>query len=194
MIAWIKDAADAVYEDLKNDLNTQTVPAAYKDRIARIISRAESKARSAAQAEIPESLRREESFAPAWERWLKFRREKSGGKKLPFSTQEVQLAKLEKWGAAKSVASINQSIDAGWTGLFEPKSGIPAKARVLPPQDDYWKQQADMLIATIKRGGIEWGKYHRWALNCLSQAPSKGDAINYICDGMGKDNFDKLAL
>lgn len=58
-------------------------------------------------------------FLEAWGRWEKHRREIR--KRLTPSTTQKQLAKLAAMGSADAAASINQSIEQGWTGLFELK-------------------------------------------------------------------------
>jgi hypothetical protein len=62
-----------------------------------------------------------EAFRAAYARWAAFRREKRQA--LKPSTVELQLKKLAAWGEAGAVASIEQSITQGWTGLFDPPAG-----------------------------------------------------------------------
>jgi len=76
---------------------------------------------------FPEKLRTPE-FSEAWQSWIQFRREIK--KKLTPSTITKQLTKLDAWGSAKAVRSIDASIGNGWQGLFDPDSkngkAIPA--------------------------------------------------------------------
>lgn len=67
---------------------------------------------------LPEVLRTD-GFREAWRRWAVHRTEIR--KKLTPSTTASQLKKLAKWGETVAVASIEQSIENGYTGLFEPK-------------------------------------------------------------------------
>ncbi len=64
------------------------------------------------------------SFIKAWQKWEQYRREK----KLTKWTESTLIAKakiFEKWGEAKTIQSIEQSIANGWQGLFEPKGDNP---------------------------------------------------------------------
>jgi hypothetical protein len=67
---------------------------------------------------LPENLQNPD-FVEAWDRWRTFRKEIK--KKLTPSTEKAQLKKLSGWGAADAIESIEQSIEHGWQGLFEPK-------------------------------------------------------------------------
>lgn len=60
-----------------------------------------------------------ERFAEVWEDWKTFRKEK----KCPLtpSTIKGQFKKFSKWGERVSIQAIEQSIENGWQGLFEPK-------------------------------------------------------------------------
>lgn len=59
------------------------------------------------------------SFRAAWGEWAKHRREIH--KSLTETTCTKQLRQLEGFGLAGALASIEQSITAGWVGLFAPK-------------------------------------------------------------------------
>lgn len=80
----------------------------------------EQKKRTVAEApeELPANLQNPD-FVAAWERWQAYRKEAK--KKLTPSTAKAQLKKLSEWGAADAIESIEQSIEHGWQGLFEPK-------------------------------------------------------------------------
>lgn len=64
------------------------------------------------------------AFTNAWKKWLAYRSER----KLAKWTESTLVAKakiFEKWGEAKTIQSIEQSIANGWQGLFEPKGDNP---------------------------------------------------------------------
>ena len=69
---------------------------------------------------LPEELDTPD-FRKAWSEWTEYRRESK--KKLTKSTITRQLGSLAKLGEEAAIASIDQSISNGWTGLFEPKGG-----------------------------------------------------------------------
>lgn len=71
--------------------------------------------------ELPLTLRTHPAFVAAFERWIAYRKWKNGNRKLSPETIKAQVSKCEKWGPEKSILSIDQSIDNGWTGLFEVK-------------------------------------------------------------------------
>lgn len=81
--------------------------------------------------EIPLLLNTPE-FKEAWELWQQHRKEIRHS--LTPSTIRLQLKKLEKMGASKAIASINQSVENGYQGLFEPsyKAAIITAACNLP--------------------------------------------------------------
>ena len=68
---------------------------------------------------LPEELDTPD-FRKAWSEWTEYRRESK--KKLTKSTITRQLGSLAKLGEEAAIASIDQSISNGWTGLFEPKA------------------------------------------------------------------------
>ena len=57
-------------------------------------------------------------FAEAWAEWEQYRREAK--KALTKATIKKQLTMLDKLGSEFAIEAINQSIERGWTGLFEP--------------------------------------------------------------------------
>lgn len=75
--------------------------------------------------EIPASLNVPQ-FCELWTEWVLER--KARGKSLTTRAAKMQLATLEAMGPTAAMASIRQSIEKGWTGLFEPKdsNGRPA--------------------------------------------------------------------
>lgn len=76
------------------------------------------KPKADAPDEIPPSLDTPE-FRAAWGDWTAYRRERRN----PMSARTVraQLNKLNQWGPDRAVLAIRQTIEHGWTGLFEPK-------------------------------------------------------------------------
>jgi len=62
-------------------------------------------------------------FAKAWSEWGVFRKEIK--KKLTPSTESKQLKKLGSMTESQAIASIDQSIEKGWAGLFDTDSGLP---------------------------------------------------------------------
>jgi len=78
-----------------------------------------SASRRAAEVELPPGPQ-SAAFKAAWSEWQVYRRELK--KPLTPSTARRQLEDLELLSEERAVATINQSIKAGWTGLFpEPK-------------------------------------------------------------------------
>jgi hypothetical protein len=72
-------------------------------------------------------------FRAAWGEWTAYRRETR--KPLTAATVNRQLASLAKMGHAGAIASIDQSIEHGWAGLFPVKTnGRPAGQRIGPGQ------------------------------------------------------------
>lgn len=61
----------------------------------------------------------------AWQDWLEYR--KGQRKSVKGKTKEMQLRLLQSMTAEQRIASINQSITQGWTGLFEVKKSINNK-------------------------------------------------------------------
>lgn len=87
-----------------------------------------------AEAEVDKKKRREslslpfvsDKFKEAWNEWVNYR--KTIKKKMTEMTMIKQLSTLSKMGEPASIAAINQSIEKGWTGLFEAKNE-PSKAK-----------------------------------------------------------------
>lgn len=75
-----------------------------------------------------------EAFSKAWQSWIDYRKELK--KPLKDATVTAQWKEFTKWGEAKSIASIEQSIKNGWQGLFEPKQVFGASnTNVLTARD-----------------------------------------------------------
>jgi hypothetical protein len=77
----------------------------------------------------------------AWKDWLEYR--KGQRKSVKGRTKEMQLRLLKSLSPEQRIATINQSITQGWTGLFEVKSYQKQK------KNEY---SADLLSAITKIG------------------------------------------
>lgn len=71
-----------------------------------------------ADFELPENLN-DARFISAWVEWIAYRKEIK--KKLTPRSIKLQIKALSSYGISGAIESINQSIQGGWTGLFEPK-------------------------------------------------------------------------
>lgn len=69
------------------------------------------------EIEIPVSLRTD-VFLSTWSEWQTYRKEIK--KAMKPTTMRKQLHKFEKWGPEKSIEAMNEAIEKGWTGFFEP--------------------------------------------------------------------------
>lgn len=58
-------------------------------------------------------------FREAWDGWIRHRREL--GKPVSADAAKLQIDKLQAWGIDKAIAAIEESVAAGWTGLFRPR-------------------------------------------------------------------------
>lgn len=58
-------------------------------------------------------------FTAAWNDWVSFRAEIK--EPITPTARKIQLRKLKAMGKASAIESIENSINAGWTGLFPPK-------------------------------------------------------------------------
>lgn len=81
---------------------------------------------------IPTELKTPE-FCIAWAEWVDERR--ITGRKITVRAAKLQLARCLDWGPAKAVESINQSIEFGWQGLFEPKEKQAVNGHKLSPME-----------------------------------------------------------
>ena len=80
-----------------------------------------------------------DGFVKAWSDWEKHRKEKRA--KLTPTCIEKQLKMLSLMTEADAVATINHSIEKGWTGLFQPDACLSKGIRtpVLPLKADHSK-------------------------------------------------------
>ncbi len=90
--------------------------------------------------EIPAELATD-AFRRAWMEFCQHRREIRQA--LKPTGAAGALKKLAGWGEAKAIAAIQQSIENGWTGLFEPRG---VQSRKSSSQLDK-EQRADKLAA-----------------------------------------------
>ncbi len=74
-----------------------------------------------------------EAFREAWASWIKHRREKR--QTLRPTSIGRQMSFLLGLGEAGAIASIEQSIKNGWTGLFEPKEPIKVQGKTDPERE-----------------------------------------------------------
>lgn len=81
---------------------------------------------------IPSELKTPE-FCIAWAEWVDERR--ITGRRITVRAAKLQLARCLDWGPAKAVESINQSIEFGWQGLFEPKDKQAVNGHKLTPME-----------------------------------------------------------
>ena len=81
--------------------------------------RASDRCSSATDPPIPETLQTP-AFQRAWTEWQEYRRQIR--KPLKRLSLQKQLKKLESLGPDRAIAEIDQSIEKGWLGLFEPKA------------------------------------------------------------------------
>ncbi len=79
----------------------------------------------------------------AWNEWKEYRRQRRNP--LTPATIKKQLVFLQALGPDGMVVAINQSIQQGWSGLFEPKRGVTRNAGSTPKvltNEDY-EREAD---------------------------------------------------
>jgi Helix-turn-helix domain len=69
--------------------------------------------------EIPESLRTE-AFLSSWELWDQHRKKGSKRKEWTDVARKIQLKHCAGWGPEKAIIAIENSIQSGWQGLFDP--------------------------------------------------------------------------
>lgn len=73
-----------------------------------------------------------EAFRAKWADWLADRRERRNA--VTARAARGQLARLKAMGPVRAIASIQQSIDNGWSGIFPPRSNQPANPQQQPQQ------------------------------------------------------------
>ncbi len=80
---------------------------------------------------FPENLDNE-IFRETWEEWITYRKQSKLKPYVPLGLKR-QLARLSKWGPARSIAAICYSIANGWQGIYESnddKSEKPAQFKL----------------------------------------------------------------
>ena len=68
-----------------------------------------------------------ESFLNAWNKWISYKKERN--QKFSKTTKEMQLRKLGARPEHEAIAMLNQSMENGWTGLFNLKSQTNGKGK-----------------------------------------------------------------
>jgi hypothetical protein len=76
------------------------------------------------------------SFRDLWATFVQHRSEKRAP--LTLTAARMQLARLEKMGVDRAMAALQHSIENGWTGVFEPKDGVPEKKPLPIRADGGW--------------------------------------------------------
>jgi len=92
----------------------------------------------------------------AYAEWIQYRKEL--GKKITPSTAKKQIRFLGGRDPAVSVAIINQSIENGWTGLFELKSTFNGNGKQHNGLTKVQQQQANNLQALRDQSAAVFGK------------------------------------
>jgi hypothetical protein len=90
---------------------------------------------------ITSDIFRSERFKAAWCDWIAHRR--AIRKPVTLVAVKLQIRQLEKWGMKNALASIEQSITQGWTGLFEPhdnKGEQMSGWRTVEPAEEWAKK------------------------------------------------------
>jgi hypothetical protein len=75
------------------------------------------------------SLPHGDGFKGAWDNWVEYRKEKKKG--MSDRTIKAQLADLATLSEADAIATIDQSIKQGWTGLFAVKTRFVTKGGII---------------------------------------------------------------
>jgi hypothetical protein len=121
--AWITKAAEAIWDRCyAGDQGTAT-----SMEIMAIIAKHVPKEDQPA-VPFPEHA----AFQASVKEWRTFSRQKRGGRAIPPMTLKKHNALFLKWGPEASIASIAQSIERNWSGLF-PAEGERKAAVVVRP-------------------------------------------------------------
>lgn len=91
------------------------------------------------------------AFTFAWNEWNDYRREMR--KKLTPSTAKKQLAKLAKFPEHTAIEMINQSIEKGWSGLFEVEEKTNPNGKAFNKNDRTEFNQNEFAIITAHASG-----------------------------------------
>jgi hypothetical protein len=75
-------------------------------------------------------------FTEAWNEWKQHRKEKR--KPITPTTQSRQFRAFREWGEQRTIAAIQNSIEKGWTGIFEPKNSRQSFASTSPGHITQW--------------------------------------------------------
>jgi hypothetical protein len=79
------------------------------------------------------SLPHGDGFKVSWDNWVGYRKEKK--KTLSERTIKMQLAELATLSEADAIATIEQSIKQGWTGLFAIKTGFVKRNGIITKEE-----------------------------------------------------------
>jgi hypothetical protein len=128
---------------------------------------------------IPKALESPE-FEEAWTRWQEHRKEIRHA--LKPTSGAAQLKKLEKFGLAKALASIEESISNGWQGLFEPKPAAVSKIRPTSAQlDAQQRQEKDRQQAALRERERARADAERRIQEVKSVAPHELERLRQAC-------------
>ena len=132
--------------------------------------------------ELPKALQTP-AFEAAWNDWQAHRTELR--KRLTPSTKRKQLAKLAQMGVTRAIAAIEHSIEAGYTGIFEPKQN--GHAGTGSASDDDW----DRVRAAVRKHHpeLERDKIRKLLGERLFKA-----AAGLLCDIEAADQFTETKL
>jgi hypothetical protein len=75
-------------------------------------------------------------FTAAWNEWKQHRKEKR--KPITPTTQFRQFKTFREWGEQRTIAAIQNSIEKGWTGIFEPKNSRQSFASISSGNITQW--------------------------------------------------------
>lgn len=103
---------------------------------------------AASLAVLPTALDTE-AFRARWSDFLADRR--SRRKPVTERAANLLLRKLEPWGAAKAIAALDRSIEAGWSSVFEPDDASRFGQTKGPAPKPLAQQKADIDRAALER-------------------------------------------
>ena len=83
-----------------------------------------------AQSAMTSDVLRTDRFQETWTNWVGYRRDIK--RSLTARTVKMQIKKLEGFGHDRAITAIEQSIEQGWQGFFEPKSGAGTPRQPTP--------------------------------------------------------------
>lgn len=129
--AWVKSLSEEIASASQFWENTHEANEKAKEIILRYVLPAQ---------ELPQELAGHPGFMLTYQEWCLYLRERNRGKVIPSTTVKKHIGQFGNWGPEASIASMEQSMQRNWTGLFsvEGKYGnrpaTPAKT-YQEPQD-----------------------------------------------------------